>query len=237
MEDNEIREYIRGYVFSEMYCFPDESDIPEHPPYSRRFDKKMKKIIRIEKYFGGNINYYTIFSRVAAAILIVLSLSIANQVSAAVFGFNPWITMMKKIIPDVEMEEKVYKPNDGGNEEQKEPVSYVPTYIPYGFEETYTDKTYSYIRREWSALNDNTKGIIYTRHMMSSDSTVATDFSYDTEETVNISGYIGKLYTKNENEAWVEWFDKDYRYVIEAYNIDDYKIDLKRMSESIYQKK
>ena len=106
MTEERIKELIQGYVNAEMALIPDSDTLPEHPPYSRRFNRKMKRMMRAGDYFGGNLHLYTVLSRVAAAVLIVLSLAVANQASAAIFGFNPWKEATRVFFPDVEMEQK-----------------------------------------------------------------------------------------------------------------------------------
>ncbi len=236
MTDNEIRELICGYVSAEMELIPDSKDLPDHPSYSRNFNRKMKRLMRAGDYFGGNLRLYNTLRRVAAAILIVFSLACANQASAAIFGFNPWKEVTKLFLPDVEMERKTFEKSDverdhGG----AKPISDVPTYVPEGYV-LIDDQAEGTIRaQEWEKKNPNgtADGISYLRFAVSEDSSIIEDMEYDYSYKTEVAGYVAVI-RKKSTRVWIAWYDEGYRYTISISGNNAKKELLKKMAESIY---
>lgn len=242
MTDEMIKEVIRGYVNAEMELLPDTDKLPEHPPYSRRFNRKMKRIKRAGDYFGGHLKLYNTLSRVAAAVVIVVCLGTANQVSGTVFGINPWKEVTSIFHEDTGMEQRTYERNDSGNDGSAEkavkPVSDVPIYIPEGYAETDKQENSTTIAAQWQKTEKfgDVKGIAYSRDVISEGDTFIEDTDYDEVQTTDVMGYIAKIYYKSDR-VWISWADDEYMYTIWTNDIRDAKRMLKRMSESLYQEK
>ena len=60
--------------------------------------------------------------------------------------------------------------------------------------------------------------------------------SVEIRDAINRAGILGKLYKKGE-EYWLDWSDENYSYDIDSEGVDKPEITVKRMAESIYQKK
>ncbi|MCR4605941.1 MAG: DUF4367 domain-containing protein [Eubacterium sp.] len=234
MTDEEIRKVICEYVCAEMELLPNEGDIPEHPPYSKRFNRKMKRLLKAGDYFGGNIRVYTIVRRVAAVLIIILSLTVANQVSAAVFGVEPWKAIVRVFAPENIMTESVYRQNDNQSEKVKQPISDFPTYIPDGYavKEKQKEDTYDYI--EWTSEKEpDNRGIVYTRDSISKEYSVVENSEYQRKKIISIAGYKADMYFDND-EVWLTWFDSNNIYMIQTKGVDKAEKSIKLMAESIY---
>lgn len=238
MSEDRLKELIQGYVSAEMELLPDPESLPEHPPYSRRFNKKMKRIKRAGDYFGGNLRVYTTLSRVAAAILIVLCLVAANQASAAIFGFNPWQEITKGIDLDIGMEEKTYKKKDVDAENMKKPVSDFPTYVPVGYKLVDCQVGQTFSSKEWHKMDEGSEiiGIAYSRDLIVEGETWLEDYEFEKEETTEIAGYEVKIQYKPDT-IWLDWNDENYKYTMQTNDPEIGKDGLIRMAESIYEKK
>ncbi len=237
MTEDRIKSLIQDYVCAEMEIVPDPEKIPEHPPYSRKFNKKMKRIIRAGDYFGGNLRLYTVLSRVAAVILIVLSLAVANQASAAIFGFDPWKEVITGFLPDVKMEEKRYKKKDIDADNLIKPISDVPTYVPEGYVQISRQEASFSINLEWNKVeSDGTMTYLsYGRDVLDEDAVYIEDVEYDRIDTTEIAGYTARICYK-PNRVLIEWEDEEFHYMIWTGKEKMEISTLKRMSESIYKK-
>ena len=238
MTEDRIKELIHGYVCAEMKLVPDSDILPNHPAYSRKFNRKMKQMMRAGDYFGGNLRLYTVLSRAAAVVLIVLSLAVANQASAAIFGFNPWKEVVEYFFPDVEMEQKSYKKNEIKRDDTKKPISDVPTYVPEGYIEVDNQKNDWIAAVEWQKIGDDeaTTGIAYSREIVDKDANYYEDTAYEKTVTTEIAGYEAKIYYKS-NVVLIRWLDEKYLYLIYTDDLKNAKETIIRMAESIYQKK
>ena len=235
MTEERIKELIQGYVCAEMELVPDPDTLPEHPPYSRRFNRKMKRMMRAGDYFGGNLHLYTVLSRVAAAVLIVLSLAVANQASAAIFGFNPWKEATRVFFPDVEMEQKTYKKNDIKREGLAKPISDVPTYVPEGYVEVDHQVNSMIVAMEWhkTETDGTMKGYAYARDTIDEHAGYVEDIAYDRIQTTEIAGYKAKIIYKTDT-VLIRWIDEEFKYMIWTDDVQNGKETIIRMAESIY---
>ena len=90
MNDQEIRYYLLGYITEEMKVLDERELAGYGHEFSKRFHRKMKKIFWSEKYFGKHLHLAYAVRKIAAVVAIVAGLFAANQVSAKIFGINPW---------------------------------------------------------------------------------------------------------------------------------------------------
>ena len=90
MTDETIKVLLEQYVDAEMDLL-DPAQLPEHNHhFSSRYKKKIKKLFWCEKYFGTHIRTGYAARKAAVILLAFLSLAAAGEVSARVFGFQPW---------------------------------------------------------------------------------------------------------------------------------------------------
>ncbi|MBQ6537432.1 MAG: DUF4367 domain-containing protein [Eubacterium sp.] len=236
MSDEQIKDMLTRYVCAEMELLPAMDEIPEHPPYSKRFNRKMKHIMRAGDWFGS-WRVYSVLYKAAAVVLIFLSLATANQVSAAVFGFNPWKAVTEMFDPTVKMNQWIYEKDTNTHRVGQKPLSDIPIYVPKGYKIVSDKRSDRYISLDWDDIstNDNHYGLTYDRDLMMDGTGISMDAEYESEEKSDVCGYEVKIYTKGK-EVWIHWFDENYSYFIDSYGLEDAKSELMRMAESIYKK-
>ena len=237
MNDSRFKELINEYVEAEMELLPKNEELPAHLPYSRKFDKKMKKITRTAEYFGGSIKLYNAFTRVAAVVFIIFSLMIVNQASAALFGFNPWNEIIGEYFPDVKMLQKTYVKNKDGQKNLKKPISDFPTYVPDGYNEKYRDIGRTGLGAEWEKTLEggSTLGIAYGRDNLDEDTVFVEDDEYDSLKNTEVAGYAAKIIFEPE-QVRIQWIDENYYYCIWTSDVKDGESTVKAMADSIYEK-
>ncbi len=238
MSEEEIKKLVCDYVCAEMELIPDMDEIPEHPPYSKRFNKKMKHILRAGEWFGGRYRLYTVLYRAAAIALIFLSLAAANQVSAAVFGIDPWKALNELFDPTVNMVQHIYHKDANAPKGRAKPISDVPTYVPEGYEVEEEKIDDDFIEASWDDVNkeDIKYGILYYRKRMNDGISIKENAEYDSVSDVIVCGYDAKIYAMKD-ENWIVWYDDDYRYNILTYGVENATDVIMRMAESVYEKK
>lgn len=80
--------------------------------YSRRYQKKIKKLLWAEKYFGKYIYLGYAIRYVAMIAFVLLSCFTAVKVSAELFGWEPW-EYIQSFLFESRMDEKAYmKPKE-----------------------------------------------------------------------------------------------------------------------------
>ncbi|MBE5928649.1 MAG: hypothetical protein E7267_04650 [Lachnospiraceae bacterium] len=229
--ENDIRELLLAYVNTEM-----NSIILEEMPgydhvYSRRYKKRLKKMLWSEKYFGPRLMLGYVVRYVAIFAAIIFSLYAANEVSAKVFGINPWKTIVS-FFADSEVNHKTY--TELTTTEHMEPktiVRDVPLNVPEGFEVVVNREN---VRRLVVWNNKNVKEeITYIRTVIGHNAAVLEDATYERIADIMIAGYKGYCYT-DPIHTWVEWEDVSYKHVIEVTN-DSYIDDVISMANSLYE--
>lgn len=108
MNDQEIRYYLLGYITEEMKVLDERELAGYGHEFSKRFHRKMKKIFWSEKYFGKHLHLAYAVRKIAAVVAIVAGLFAANQVSAKIFGINPW-KYITSYVSEYKMESRSYK--------------------------------------------------------------------------------------------------------------------------------
>lgn len=239
MTDDEIRNVLRAYVTAEMALLPSDDEIPKFSPYSRRYRKRIRELLGAHRYFSGRVSVYRVVRRAAIFVIILLSLLSANTISAHVFGIDPW-KYITSFVADVIMEKKTFVKNESVDMGSiPKPISDRPTYVPEGYihRDELIKGTYS-IDITWESADkfNGTKDISYSRVEIDESSVEITDAEYESVKNVSIAGLLGQLYKKGE-EYWLDWRDENYSYDIDSNGIDNPETTLKRMAESIYEKK
>ena len=93
MNDLEIKEYLMGYIIEEMELLQEKDMHGYEHVFSPKFDKRIKKILWSEKYFGKNLKVGYFVRKVAIIFIVLATLFTVGEVSAKVFGFN----LLKKL--------------------------------------------------------------------------------------------------------------------------------------------
>lgn len=90
MSDEEIRQLLTACEDAAMSSL-DETEMEGYDhDFSDFFNKKMKRMLWSERYFGRKLHVGYALRKVAAVFLVVASLAVAGTVSAKVFDFRPW---------------------------------------------------------------------------------------------------------------------------------------------------
>ncbi len=90
MSDEEIRQLLTACEDAAMSSL-DETEMEGYDhDFSDFFNKKMKRMLWSERYFGRKIHIGYALRKVAAVFLVIASFAVAGTVSAKVFDFRPW---------------------------------------------------------------------------------------------------------------------------------------------------
>ena len=101
MEQEYLSKILGDFAESRMNTLYSEDKYNQaQRQFTKHYEKKIKRLIANEKYFGTHIRLANGMRRVAVLAVTVISLIAANTVSAKVFGFNPW-EMIKKSLGDM----------------------------------------------------------------------------------------------------------------------------------------
>lgn len=233
MSDHEIKELLLSYIKVEMEMLTPDS-LPEYDHvYSRRYQKKIKKLLWAEKYFGRYIYLGYIIRYAAMIALVLLSCFAAVKVSAELFGWEPW-EYIQSFLFESRMDEKAYvKPKEESVHSNLtiHPKA-VPAYVPDAMKETERSVTDSNIYLCWSLTE--TSGMQYIRTEIEQGTTIVTNGEYDVKKAVEIAGFQGYYYEYKE-ESWIIWDDYSYEYMITATSIDRAENELLSMADSLYE--
>lgn len=235
MEREYLQKILEEYANSRLDTvysednFKDEEIIP-----SKRHQRRMKKIIWCERYFGTHIKLGYTVRRVAVAGAVVLSLAAANHVSAKVFGVNPWEMLVKSIDGAVEIQ--FAKPKKTGSigrssREFGERKRLVPAAIPAGYQCMEEHAVQG--KNNWTIWQKGEKGITYTGTIIQPNTTVDLSAKYIRKERTVVAGYAAE-YLVYENDITIVWNDFEYQNVIYATGLE--KEELRRIAESLYEK-
>lgn len=90
MTESELKEALKKYQEAKLKEIDEMVDQMEEHEFSPRFQRRIKKLFRSERYFGSRITLGLVMRKVAMIAIILTSLVVAGQVSARVFHFHPW---------------------------------------------------------------------------------------------------------------------------------------------------
>ncbi|MCD7825797.1 MAG: DUF4367 domain-containing protein [Clostridiaceae bacterium] len=232
MTEQQIVEYLHGYITAEMNLL-EESEMPDYEhKFSKKFRKKIRRMFWSEKYFGNKIHLGYVVRKIAIIVLIVTSLFTANQVSAKVFDFDIWKYVVS-FLAENRMDEKTYTEKTTSKQEEcLKAKKNVPETIPKNFKENVRLEDTNDLYVEWKYGEEYLQ---YDRVKLSEGLSIATDAEYDYKEKITVSGYSCEYCVKGQ-EAWMIWDDLEYGYQIIATNITEAKEVLTKMMEDIYLK-
>ena len=232
MTDQEIKNMLSSYVDQKMTMICEENLPGYDHEYSSKYQKKLNRLLWSEKYFGKKVHLGYMVRRIAMIAVIILSLFLANEVSARTFGFNPW-KYLTSFLSDSNMNLREYI---GRSDDFSEKIRVVqrnhPKEIPDDMEETSFEQGNKSIYGEW---RNGKRSLQYIRADISEEMSIAVDGEYQTKESVEICGFTGHYYVK-DNETWLSWDDTQYNHMIIATDINKAKNILKQMAESLYTK-
>lgn len=236
MNDQKMKAVLTSYIRKEMSLIC-ETQMPGYDhTYSKNFNKRIRRMFWSEKYFGKKLHVGYAVRRIAIVALIILSLFTVNEVSARVFGFNPW-NYLTSFLSDSKMEVKTYKESGqySGVLKGTEHITItkdVPESIPEGFERASIERGASGLYVEW--CRSGKEYLQYSRTKLVDSIRMATDGEYDSKEKTEIHGFVGNYCVKGD-ETWIIWDDTSYNHIIVATGVKDSKKLLKEMAESLYQ--
>lgn len=233
MNDQEIKRLLTSYVGEEMVLIQEKELLGFNHVYSKAYDKRICRMFWSEKYFGSKLYFGYAVRNIALVVIIILSLFVANEVSAKILGFNPWKTITS-FLSESKMEIKTYQ----GSVEQSEDVSVaviqkdIPTEIPVDFKQKVYEMNVNGLYVEW--CKDGVEYLQYTREKLSDDLKIALDGEYESKKRIEVAGFGGECYVKDD-ETWLYWDDMTFRHMIIATGLENPKDILQAMAESLYK--
>lgn len=230
MEQEYLSKILGDFAESRMNTLYSEDKYNQaQRQFTKHYEKKIKRLIANEKYFGTHIRLANGMRRVAVLAVTVISLIAANTVSAKVFGFNPW-EMIKKSLGDMyeiryEKPKKETPPIEIG-----ERIHDIPAYVPDGFARIQYEKEENVgILAEWKK---GERDIGYMGVLIQEDMRTSIDAEYENEKHVTIAGYDAVL-MKEGTELYLLWNDKQYQNNLDGNEISEE--ELIKIAESLYK--
>lgn len=231
MNDQEIKNLLRSYVGEEMTILCEDELSGYDHVYSKTFKRRIRRMFWTEKYFGSNLHFGCMVRRIAIVAIIILSLFTVNEVSARVFGVNPW-KFVTSFLNDSKMDVKTYKDSsDWSDTEADKIVRDVPAQLPEGFEQTTFEQSDISLYAEWN--KEGKEYLQYSQIILSDGMSLAMDGEYDSKEKITICGYVGEYCVKGE-ESWIAWDDTTYNHMIISTKVEEPREILLEMAQSLY---
>lgn len=231
MNDQKIREILSAYVEEGMRQLNEEEMAGADHVYSPKYEKKIKRMLWTEQYFGKHLKLGYAVRYAAVFALVVLSMFAANEASARILNVNPWRYIVS-FSKGSKMEHNTYqKKPQKSQDPEKTVITDCPNYIPTGFVQTADDKDEAGVYMEWNRKQK--EYLQYTRVTLEDGLTIASDGAYDHKEKLVVCGYKGTYYTKKDEE-WVIWNDSQYYHKINATHLANGKEELQKMAQSLY---
>ena len=237
MNEESIKRFLMTCVYQEMNSFHPSQDEDYNHEFSKKFMKRWKRLNWSEKYFGSHLRLAYTVRKAAAVVIVILSLAAANQVSAKVFGFNAWKYLLSYDSKDkLEVREYVGQNQDEKTKESLPDVIHEkPTFVPKGFryslDDSSTSGNFNYI--EWKEGKNNL--IQYIRCKHTEGDYIYTDSEFEKKIKTRVMGYEAYYYIKGK-EKWIIWDDKKYNHMISITKKGNYKNEIVKMANSLYQK-
>ena len=228
MKEEEIGALLREY---QEFCMGTESIrkcMESEHEYSKRFRRKMKRLLWSYENFQKDIRVGYVVRRVAMIIIVLMGLFAANEVSARFFGFDAWKTIRSLVDGGKGTKVEYLEPQK--EKDMAEPKRKEPDYVPEGYQETERDEMWPFV----TIIYENTqrKKISYNRIEIIKGENTIYDAEYDEEYAVSIANYRARLIYDGEGK-YLWWCDEEYEYSIVSGAIADEEII--KMAESIYK--
>ncbi len=234
MEEEYLKKILEEFSESRMNTVYSEKNYKdEEVQYSKRHQKRMKRLLWNEKYFGAHIRAGYMVRRVAAVGVVVLSLAAVNTVSAKVFGFDPWETAVRSLGNLYETEYKEPVKEETREATVRERTEEIPVYAPEGYELLQSEgKMGESTLAVWNNKEGNT--IEYLGNYISENAKATTNLGKKETKKVTVAGYAAKLITEGKNR-YLLWEDAKYQNSLGADGLSE--SELLQMAESMYEKK
>ncbi len=236
MNDDEIKKILSAYVDEEMSLL-DNMDLPEYEhEFSKDYNKKIRKMFRVEKHFHQNIHLAHTLRRVAIIALAVIGLISAGVVSAHVFGYHPW-SYKTHFEKTGKMEERIYEEPITPSDDADYPTAAkdMPSNIPKKYIRFSGIKTEDDIMIVYTPNNEKSKKCIqYDRYKIVEGMVTGSNGEYETKEAITIKGYVGYYYTRGTT-SWIIWDDTTYNYYMATTHIKESKSLLLDLANNIYE--
>lgn len=211
IDDDFLYKYMKSTENIIIESLPKEEDLSHR--FSKRFERRMNKLIRQEKrtpFMRSFINYS---KRVAVIFLIFTTIVFATTMSVEAYRVKFF-----EIATEVweEFTSIIFKSKDHINNNQLIPA--IPEYIPKGFsilEESTSDHLYRVIY-----ISENNKEIFYEQRVLSYGEIILDTENVETK-VIEIGNQTIILFT-NKGTNQIYWSDDSYSYtLISSINKDE----------------
>ena len=212
IDDDLLYKYMKSAENIIIESLPKEEDLSHR--FSKRFERKMNKLIRQEKrtpFMRSFINYS---KRVAVIFLIFVTIAFATTMSVEAYRVKFF-----EIVTEVweEFTSIIFKSKDHINDNNKL-IPAIPEHIPKGFsilEESTSDYLYRVIY-----ISENNKEIFYEQRVLSYGEIILDTENVETE-VIEIGNQTIILFT-NKGTNQIYWSDDSYSYtLISSINKDE----------------
>ncbi|MCH5251841.1 MAG: DUF4367 domain-containing protein [Lachnospiraceae bacterium] len=231
MEREYLQKILEDFSESRMNTvYSEENYKDEKIEFSKRHQKKIKRLLWNEKYFGTHIRAGYVVRRVAMVGVVILSLVAANTVSAKVFGFDPWNTVIRSLGDVYEVKYEGPKEDAEEKETLGKRTEPVPVYVPEGYE--LVEKDGEMGEDVIAFWEKGEKGVIaYLGNFIQKNMNVLTDAEYDSRKKITVAGYEAYLVIDGEDMRII-WDDLKYQNTLQANAVSEE--ELIQMAESFY---
>ncbi|WP_132996254.1 DUF4367 domain-containing protein [Sporanaerobacter acetigenes] len=223
MDDDFLYKYVKSAENIMIDSLPKEEALSHN--FSKRFQKKMKKLIRQERRSPFIKTFVNYSRKVAIIFLIFISIAFATTMSVEAYRVRFF-----EVVIEVWEEFTSIIFNDKQNIDDGKLIPVNPTYIPDNFKiiehEINSYEQFIY----WQ--NDNGIEIMFEQAKITANSIITDTEGIDIEEL--LIGEQKIIYFTNKNINQIYWNDSNYIYAI----ISEYdKNELLKMVESIINNK
>lgn len=229
MKKQNLREMLKQYSEQELNPYEEYDEMPAHS-FSREYREKMSKMEGRRPVHRTGCTFA--YRLAMACVCVIVALMIVNQASAYVFGITLWGKLMESA-PE-EMVTTIYQEKEGSRNKKgsgkNERLHDIPTEIPEGYELVNEKIDKENIVAIWQS-SDNSQfsflsyGINQNLHMYDNG-------EWETEETVAVAGYQGKIYARL-TRSYLLWDDEKYHNNILSTNMS--KEQVLAIAESLYK--
>lgn len=234
MSEDELREVLAKYIDISMGSPEIDRMLASEHVFSKRFEKKMKRLLWSQRHFGKDIHVGYVVRKIAIAAGIILSLLVANEVSARVWGFGAWEIIRGLVDGGRGMRMEFHKSGENGEKDDLPKVKYdLPQYVPEGYQQEFFEDFEDqgvFLDVEWRGEKEN-QYIRYSREQLIDGTTIVQDAEIDMEKKILVKGIEAKLIYDGEMIDLL-WCDDNYSYALCSYIIDEE--ELIHMMKSMY---
>ncbi len=211
INDDFLYKYMKGAENIILESLPKEEELSYK--FSKRFKRKMNKLIRRENRTPFMKSFINHSKRVAVIFLIFVTIAFATTMSVEAYRVKFF-----EVVIEVweEFTSMIFKNNKNINDKKLIPA--VPEYTPKGFsilEENINDYVYSIIY-----VNENNEEIFYEQRIISQGE-VLLDTENIEVETIEVDNQAIILFT-NKGVNQIYWSDDSYSFtLISTINIEE----------------